>query len=96
MEKIRQKCKVGSREIKIIESKNQVGNKEMKSQLKLFEPSFMPALIYRIKTWQFIKLEERKEIEIMQGKDLKGIFKQPVSATNTGKLQLCYIITGSN
>ena len=42
-------------------------------QLNFFEAGFMPALIYGIEAWGYIKNEEMKEIERIQGKALKKI-----------------------
>ena len=76
-----------SKEIEIIGSRNQVGNEEIRVQLKLFfEPCFMPALIYGIEAWGCIKKEEMKKIERIQGKALKRIFKLPLSTAYTGVL----------
>ena len=79
-------CEATSREIEIIGSRNQVEKEEIRVQLKLFEASFMPALIYGIEAWRYIKKEEMKEIERIQGKALKRIFKLPVSTAYTGIL----------
>ena len=53
IEELKQKCEAISREAETIGSKNQVGKEEIKVQLKLFEPCFMPALIYGV--WGCIK-----------------------------------------
>ena len=55
-------------------------------QIKLFEGCFIPALTYGIEAWGYIKKEEMKEIERIQGKTLKRIFKLPVSTAYTGIL----------
>ena len=86
IEELKQKCEAISREIEIIGSRNQVGKEEIRVQLKLFEACFMPALIYGIEAWGCIKKEEMKEIERIQGKALKRIFKLPVSTAYTGIL----------
>ena len=52
-------------------------------QSKLLEACFMPALIYEIEAWGYIKKEEMKELVRIQGKALKGIFKLPVSTAYT-------------
>ena len=52
-------------------------------QLKLFEACFMPSLIHGIEAWECIKKEEMKEIEKIQGKALKIIFKLPLSTAYT-------------
>ena len=52
-------------------------------QLKFLEVFFMPAVIYGTKAWRYIKKEEMKEIESIQGKTLKKIFKLPVSTLYT-------------
>ena len=46
----------------------------------------MSALIYGIEAWGYIKNEEVTEIEKIQGKAFKKIFKLPVSLTYTGIL----------
>ena len=46
----------------------------------------MPALIYGIEAWEYIIKEEIKEIERIQGKAFKRIFKLPVSTAYTGIL----------
>ena len=48
-------------------------------QLKLFEACIMLALIYGIEAWGRMKKKGMKEIERIQGKDLKRIFKLPLS-----------------
>ena len=43
----------------------------------------MPAIITGIEAWGYIKKEETKEIERIQGKVLKRIFKLPLSTAYT-------------
>ena len=70
VEELKQTCEAISREIEIMESRNQVQKEEIRVQLKLFEACFMPALIFGIETWGCVKKEEIKEIERIQGKAL--------------------------
>ena len=60
-------------EIEIVGSRNQVGKEEIRVQLNFFEAGFMLALIYGIEAWGYVKNEEMKEIERIQGKALKKI-----------------------
>ena len=60
IEELKQKCEAISKEIEVIGSRNEVGNKEIRVQLKLFEACFMPALIYGIEACGCIKNEEVK------------------------------------
>ena len=46
----------------------------------------MPALVYGIKTWGYIKKQDIKEIERTQEKALKIIFRLAVSTSYTGIL----------
>ena len=48
IEELKQKCEAINRETETIGTKNQVGKEEIKSQLKLFQACFMPALIHQI------------------------------------------------
>ena len=70
VEELKQTCEAISREIEIMESRNQVQKEEIRVQLKLFEACFMPALIFGIETWGCVKKEEIKEIDRIQGKAL--------------------------
>ena len=70
VEELKQTCEAISREIEIMESRNQVQKEEIRVQLKLFEACFMPALIFGIETWGCVKKKEIKEIERIQGKAL--------------------------
>ena len=40
-------------------------------QIKIFDACFMPALIFEIKAWEYIKKEEMEGIEKIQGETLK-------------------------
>ena len=65
-----------------------IGDKseEIRLYLKPFEICFMAALIYAIEAWGYIKKDEMKKIERIQGKTLKRIFKLPLNAIYTGTL----------
>ena len=52
-----------NRGTEIIGSRNQVGKEEIRVQLKRFEACFIPALIFGIDSWGYIKKEEMKDIE---------------------------------
>ena len=86
IEELKQKIEAIIREIGIIGSRNQVGKKKIRGKLKLFKVCFMPTLIYGIEAWGYIKKEEMKEIESIQGKALIRIFELPVSTAYTGIL----------
>ena len=83
IEELKQKCEAISREIEIIGSRNQVEKEEIRMQLKRLEACFMSALIYGIEAWRYIKKKEMKEIERIQAKALKIIFKLPVRTAYT-------------
>ena len=55
IEELKQKCVATNREIEIIRSRNQVGKEEIRVQLKRFEACFIPALIYGIEAFVYIK-----------------------------------------
>ena len=86
IEDLKQKCEAINREIQITRSRNQVGKEEISVQLKLLEACFVPALIYVIEAWGYIRKEEIKEIDRIQGKALKRILKLPVCTAYTGTL----------
>ena len=80
-----QKCEVTSREMETRESRYQVGKKDTRVQLILFEACFIPALIYGIEAWGYIK-KGKKGNQRIQGKALRRIFKLSVRTTYTGIL----------
>ena len=86
IEELKQKRGAISREMEITGSRNQFGKEEIRVQLKLFEARFTPAIIYGIEAQGGIKKGEMKEIDRIQGKTLKKIFKLPLSTTYTGML----------
>ena len=63
-----------NRETDAIRAKNQVGKKEIRVKLKLFETCLMTVLEYGREAWVNITPVEMKEIEKMQGKVYKGYF----------------------
>ena len=77
----KQKCEIIIRKIEIIGSRNQFGKEKLRVQLKLFESCFVPALVHGIEAWGYLKKGKIKEIERIQGKTLKRLFKLPVSTT---------------
>ena len=52
--------------------------------MKLFQTCYFPALKYSLEAWTVIKKEEIKEIENLQSKVFKGIFKFPITAISAG------------
>ena len=86
IEEMKQKCEAITREIEIIGSRNEVGKEKIRVQLKICEACFKPVQIYEIDEWGYIKKENMKEINRIQGKALKRIYKLPVSITYRGRL----------
>ena len=67
---LKQKCEAISREMRTTESKYQVWKEDTRVQSIAFEACFIPALIYSIEAWGYIKKKKIKEIERIQGKAL--------------------------
>ena len=86
LEYLKRKGEAISREIEAIGAKHQVGKEQVRVQLKLYEACYMPAVLYGLETWGYIKKEEIIEPEILQGKALKRIFNLPVSTSYIGVL----------
>ena len=86
IEYLKRKGETVSREIEAIGAKNQVGREQVRVQLKLLEACYIPAILYGIEAWGYLKKEEIKELERLQGKALKRIFHLPISTSNIGIL----------
>ena len=60
MEYLRRKGEAISRETEAIGAKNQVGKEQVRVQLKLFEACYMPAILYGLEAWGYVKKKENK------------------------------------
>ena len=65
------KCEVINRVISAIRAKRQVGNEEMRVELKLYETGLMSPLLYGLEGWRKTGKDEVNEIEKIQERALK-------------------------
>ena len=61
IEELKQKCEAISIETEIIVLRNQGGKEKIRVQLKLLEACFMPAMIYGIEAWRYIKKRKQSK-----------------------------------
>ena len=83
MKAIVKKCDTISRKISATGAKNQVGIKNIRAKLKLFNARLMSTLIYRMEAWGNIRSVKMAEIEKMHETALKRIFLLPFSTAYT-------------
>ena len=83
MKVIVKKCDTISRKINATGAKNQVGIKNIRAKLKLFNARLMSTLIYRMEAWGNIRSVKMAEIETMHETALKRIFLLPFSTAYT-------------
>ena len=84
IKKLNSRCDISNREICAIGAKTQVGKKEARVKLKLFETCLMPALLYGMEAWKKLSKAEIQNVEKIQGKALKRIFSLPITTPYIG------------
>ena len=81
---LNRKCKVINREINAIGAKHQVGKEEIRVKLKLHETCLMQVFLYGLEALGKIGKDEMNDIEKIQGRALKRIFKMSISTPYIG------------
>ena len=71
IKKLNTRCDIINREISTIVAKTQVGKKNVRGKLKLFETCLMPVLLYGMEAWKKSSKVEIQQLEKIQGKALK-------------------------
>ena len=82
--KLNLKSEVINREISAIGAKHQVGKEEISVKLKLYEACLMSALLYGLEAWRKIHNDQVNEIEKVQERALKRIFRLLITTSNIG------------
>ena len=77
-------CDIINREICAIGAKTQVRKEEVWVKLKLFETCLMPALLYKMESWNKLSKAEIQNLEKIQGKALQRIFNLPITTPYIG------------
>ena len=84
--KLNRKFEVINREIGAIGAKHQSGKEEIRVKLKPYKTCLMSALLYGLETWRKIDKDEMNEIEKIQKRVLKRIFKLSISTSYIGSI----------
>ena len=80
IKELNSRCKIIDQEISAIGAKTNVGEKEVRAKLKLFETCLIPALLYEMEAWKKLSKTEIQNLGNIQGKALKRILSLPTTS----------------